>query len=278
MYHSVSGKGQRDPLTVDRKQLEQHFQFLRSEGYSTILLSDLVACCDHQRPLPPKPVLITFDDGYLDNYEIAYPLAKQYQVKLNFFLVPDFIRRGTYREIPCMRAEEINKMDPALVEIGLHSYDHQSYEALVPSKIGADLDICMLAMDELGIRFQPCLAYPFGAYPRRKGYDQSRLFEILEERNIRLAFRIGNRINRLPLERKFLVQRLDIRGDEPFDAFRVSLAYGRKLYGMKQLFSTAFAWNDRLRASLNPKTRKLLKITFAFMLGMIFFLLILRLL
>ncbi|MHA4809236.1 polysaccharide deacetylase family protein [Flavitalea flava] len=258
------------------EQLEQHFQFLQSEGYSTILLSDLIACNDQQRPLPEKPVLISFDDGFLDNFEIAYPLAVKYEVKLNFFVVPDFIRRGLYREKPCMRTGEMQKMDPSVVEFGLHSYDHQSYEEMVPSRIGTDLDICKLAMEELGITYQPCLAYPFGAYPRRKGYDQDRLFEILEERNIRLAFRIGNRINRMPLRRQYLIQRLDIRGDESFDAFRVSLAFGRKLFGMNRLFIAVFAWNDRLRSSFSPGARRFLKIATAFILGMIFFLLILR--
>ncbi|HWK06197.1 MAG TPA: hypothetical protein VNS58_21295 [Puia sp.] len=62
-----------------------------------------------------------------------------------------------------------------------------------------------------------------------------RLFEILGENGIHLAFRIGNRINSLPLRNKFLIQRLDIRGDEPFLLFRISLAFGRKLFGLPGL-------------------------------------------
>jgi peptidoglycan/xylan/chitin deacetylase (PgdA/CDA1 family) len=230
MYHSVSGNGHRDALTVDSVQLEDHFRWLREEGYQTILLSELIAFCDYKRPLPANPVLITFDDGYRNNYEIAYPIAKKYQVKINLFLVPAFIQRGQYMGLPCMDAEDIRKMDPFLVEIGLHSYDHQSYADLIPSKIETDLEKCLLAMQTMGITFSPCLAYPYGAYPKRKGYDQSRLFEILEEKGIRLAFRIGNRLNSLPLRRKFLIQRLDIRGDETFRVFRQSLHFGKKLF------------------------------------------------
>jgi peptidoglycan/xylan/chitin deacetylase (PgdA/CDA1 family) len=267
MYHSVSLNGHRDELTVGSQQLEEHFQFLRSKGYQTILLSDLVAYYDDKRPLPPKPVLITFDDGFLNNYQIAYPLAQKYKMKINFFVVPAFIRSGYYRKEACMSVEDIQRLDPALAEIGLHSYDHSSYAELIPSKIATDIELCRTSLKRMGLSYQPCLAYPFGAFPRRKGYDQTRLFEILEEKGIRLAFRIGNRINGLPLRHRFLIQRLDIKGDEPFILFRISLAVGRKLFGLPKLIRSASFWFNK--ASV--------KLLVAFCLGAACFLLIVEL-
>ena len=230
MYHSISDNGLRDGLTVDSHQLEQHFHYLWSNNYTALLLSDLIACHEQKKPLPEKAVLITFDDGFRNNYEIAYPLAKKYQLKLNFFLVPAFIRKGTYHEKPCLSAAELQKMDPAVVEFGLHSLDHQGYDVLQPAEIEYDLDNCMSALEEMGIPYQPCLAYPYGAF-HRNALQQSRFFEILEEQGIRLAFRIGNRLNRFPFHNRFLLQRIDVRGDEPFHTFRLSLAYGKKRTG-----------------------------------------------
>ena len=227
MYHSVSDDGRRDGLTVDTHQLEQHFHYLRSNGYRSLLLSELIACHDQRMELPEKAVLITFDDGFLDNYQYAYPLALKYQLKLNFFLVPSFIRRGTYREETCLSAADLHKMDPAIVEFGLHSMDHQCYDVLQPAEIHTDIDDCMKTLSEMDIPFQPVLAYPYGAWPR-KVLQESRFFEILEEQGIRLAFRIGNRLNRFPLTNRFLIQRIDVRGDEPFSTFRLALAYGKK--------------------------------------------------
>lgn len=235
LYHSVSVDGRKNSLTVTREQLEEQFRHLRAKGYSAILLSELIAYYDHQQPLPKKPVLITFDDGFRNNLEIAYPLAIKYGMKINLFLVPAFMMMGEYKDQPCLRPEDIQKLDPAHVEIGLHSYAHSSYAELAPSKIEADIERCRLSMRTMGINWQPCIAYPYGAYPRRKGYDQNRLFEILDEKGIRLAFRIGNRINPLPLRRQFLIQRLDIRGDEPFLIYRLSLAFGKKLLGLPGL-------------------------------------------
>lgn len=242
MYHSVSGNGHRDELTVDSSQLEEHFRYLRSKGYQAILLSELIAYYDHHRPLPARPVLITFDDGFMNNYQIAYPLAEKYKMKINFFLVPTFITSGYYRKEACMGVEEIQKMDHAIVEIGLHSYDHSSYAELIPSKIATDIELCRTSMKRMGLRPQPCLAYPYGAYPRRKGYDQTRMFEILEEKGIRLAFRIGNRINGLPLRQPFLIQRLDIKGDEPFLLFRISLAVGRKFLALPKIIRSCYRY------------------------------------
>jgi len=248
MYHSVSVDGRRDDLTVSDAQLEEHFHYLRSKGYNTILLSDLIAQYDQNRPLPPNPVLITFDDGFRNNIEVAYPLAKKYGVKINLFLVPSFMIAGGYRDEACARAEEIKGLDPAFVEVGLHSYAHSSYASLVPSKIEADVERCLSSLTAMGINYQPCIAYPYGAYPRRKGYDQDRLFEILEEKGIRLAFRIGNRINRIPLRNRFLIQRLDIRGDETFLLFRLSLSMGKKLLGLPKLIALIGLQIEKLKA------------------------------
>jgi peptidoglycan/xylan/chitin deacetylase (PgdA/CDA1 family) len=241
MYHSVSSNGHVDSLTVGADTLEEQFQYLCDEGYTSILLSDLVAFSREGKPLPKNPVLITFDDGYKDNYELAYSLAQQYSMKINLFLVPAFIWKGNYRDRPCLQPEDIAKMDPALVEIGLHSYDHQSYADLLPWGIGIDIERSKAAMEEWGIPYQPCLAYPYGAFPRRKGYDQDKLFEIMEEKGIQLAFRIGNRVNKLPLRKRFLVQRLDIRGDETMRAFRLHLRYGRKKTGFFFAFGIGVA-------------------------------------
>ena len=267
MYHSVSGDGHRDALTVDSRQLEQHFQYLRAKGYTTILLSDLVAYYDHQRPLPPYPVLITFDDGFRNNLKIALPLAKKYGMKINLFLVPAFIMSGMYKNKPCLRAEDLQQLDHSLVEIGLHSCTHASYAEMILPEVNVDILRCRLELEKMGVLYQPCLAYPYGAYPRGKKEDQALFFKILDKAGIRLAFRIGNRINALPLKNKFLIQRLDIRGDEPLLSFKMSLAFGRKLLGWPRPVRYAF-----FRIGKKMSSQSL--VWLAFLLGMIFFLLI----
>jgi peptidoglycan/xylan/chitin deacetylase (PgdA/CDA1 family) len=195
LYHNVSADGRRDDLTVSSSQLEEQFQYLQQAGYTSIGFSDLIAYCDQSKPLPPKPVLVTFDDGFRNNATIAYPLAKKYGIKINLFVVPLFIRAGGYRSNPCLQPDDLEELDPSLVEVGLHSYAHANYAKLHPAEIANDIERCLYTMDEMGISYQPCLAYPFGAFPKRQREAQDKLFEILQEKGIRLAFRIGNSRN-----------------------------------------------------------------------------------
>src|SRR5437764_13161913 len=83
MYHKISDNGYNDYLTVPSTALEAQFKYLLQQGYSPVSFSDLVKHVRCGKTLPPKPVLITFDDGYRDNYAIMYPLLKKYGIKAN---------------------------------------------------------------------------------------------------------------------------------------------------------------------------------------------------
>lgn len=230
LYHSISADGSRDHRTVSSTDLEKQFQHLCRAGYQSISLSELIAYSYRGTPLPRKPVLLTFDDGYLDHATIVYPLAKTYRMKINLFVIPFFIISGGYRSIPCIRPADLEKMDPALVEVGLHSYAHFSYADLEPNEIEWDIDRSLHSLREMGIAYQKCLAYPFGALPRG-GHDARRkLFELLRHKGIQLAFCFGNRVNPLPFREKFFIERIEVRGNESLARFRLNLGFGRKIW------------------------------------------------
>ncbi len=98
--------------------------------------------------MPEKPLLITFDDGYLDNFTNAYPVFRQLGMKANIFLVPSFIDTDTY-----LGVNDLKAMDPSLIEFGLHSFDHVNYRDLSKDAVLADLDKCKKSLTEKGIAF-----------------------------------------------------------------------------------------------------------------------------
>lgn len=212
-------------MTVPLQDLKKQLCYLQQQGYTSILLSDLVGHIRKGTALPDKPVLITFDDGYLDNFTNAYPLFVQLGMKANIFLVPAFLGSESYLSIA-----EIRMMDPAVVEYGLHSYDHKSYKTLGPDEIRHDLVQCVNALIRKGVAFQPCLAFPYGAYPK-KGTAAAAFAEALAAENIVAAFRIGNRLNPLPLRNSLLIQRLDIHGRNNFKKFTRLLNHGKRWFG-----------------------------------------------
>ncbi len=140
MYHKVSGNGEKDFLTVTTEQLSTQWKYLKSEGYTPILLSDLIRFVQQGTALPPRPILLTFDDGYKDNYEVMYPILQHLGMKANIFLVPSYLQQqrsdagDTYLDLA-----EIKRMNPGLVEYGLHSFSHQSYKNLSPAEVSEDI-------------------------------------------------------------------------------------------------------------------------------------------
>jgi peptidoglycan/xylan/chitin deacetylase (PgdA/CDA1 family) len=233
MYHKVSADGYNDYLTVPVTTLEAQFNYLLQEGYSSILLSDLVKHVRCGKKLPPKPVLITFDDGYRDNYTIMYPLLKKYGIKANIFLVPSFLeneqQEPTANGEEYLRLSDIQAMDKQLVEYGLHSFDHKSYKVLSATEVDKDIVKTRARLIAMNIPFQPCLAFPYGAFPKRNPARLKEFFNVLTENKITLAFRIGNRLNNLPLQNPLLIQRLDIRGNDPFERFVSLLRRGKSI-------------------------------------------------
>jgi peptidoglycan/xylan/chitin deacetylase (PgdA/CDA1 family) len=229
MYHKISNDGKKNFLTLPARELEQQFQWLRHKSYTPILLSELVEHIEKKKQLPPNPVLITFDDGYKDNYSIMYPLARKYGMKVNIFLVPAFLQS----DHPAGEGEEylsindIHEMTGEMIEFGLHSFDHKNYKNLSAGQIQRDIAQCKASLTKMGIPFQPCLAFPYGAYPKSNPLRKFYFFQTLSSSGIVAAFRIGNRHNPLPLRNPLLMQRLDIRGENSVLQFVRKLGGGR---------------------------------------------------
>lgn len=230
LYHKVSNNGQRDYLTVTQEDLDRQFRFLVQQGYTPLLLSDLVKHVRSKTTLPAKPVLITFDDGYRDNYTTMYPVLKKYGLKANIFLVPAFIEQGQTTADTYLTPGDLQAMDAGLVEYGLHTYDHKNYKQLTLPEIAEDLEKCRGYLQQKKIAYQDCLAYPYGSFPKRNPVKRRRFLQTLAKNRIVLAFRIGNRLNAIPLSRSLVIQRLDIRGDESFEVFKRKLQKGKSLF------------------------------------------------
>ena len=78
MYHHLVADGEEcNDMTVTVGRMEKDLKWLQDNGYHTVLPRELAA----GDPLPEKPVLLTFDDGYRSNYELLFPLLEKYQMK-----------------------------------------------------------------------------------------------------------------------------------------------------------------------------------------------------
>ncbi len=98
MLHSVSGFRPDRPATFPvwcpPEMFEGYLAYLRRRGYTTITLRRLHDHVAEGAPLPPKPIVLTFDDGYLDNWVYAVPLLEKYGFTATVFVPTDFIQPG----------------------------------------------------------------------------------------------------------------------------------------------------------------------------------------
>ena len=127
MYHHVANLNKEvlktDPgrynLTVGVDSFEQQLKKIKNEGYETITSQDLDKYINQKVALPKKPIMLTFDDGYLDNYVNAFYLLKKYQMKGEFAIISGVIGAPVY-----MRWEQLEQMRDAGMEIASHTVNH----------------------------------------------------------------------------------------------------------------------------------------------------------
>jgi peptidoglycan/xylan/chitin deacetylase (PgdA/CDA1 family) len=169
MYHYISdppagANAVRRDLSVSPALFESHLRYLRDAGYHVITLDDLLRFLTSGQPLPEKPVILTFDDGYVDNYINAFPLLQRYGMIGNFFLITDFVDAN---QPDYMTWPQIEEMSAAGQRFGSHSRNHpdlqgKSVDYLVWQALGGMEDI------QRHLGYHPrWIAYPSGSYDQR---------------------------------------------------------------------------------------------------------------
>lgn len=168
MYHYISTPPEdadvyRVDLSVEPARFEEQLAYLAQNGFQTIDFYDLSRAITMQQTLPAKPVILTFDDGYVDNYLTAYPLLQRYGFKGTFFVVTEFVDRELEGYMTWWMLEEMSR---AGHRIEPHSRTHP--------------DLSLQERDELiwqTLGPQETVAYHVGYTPRYFSYPAGRYNE-----------------------------------------------------------------------------------------------------
>jgi peptidoglycan/xylan/chitin deacetylase (PgdA/CDA1 family) len=229
MYHRVDAAPDRS--TVTPEQLERQIRWLRARGYTLVRLQDVVRHATGGIPLPGRPVLLTFDDGTADAHDVLLPVLRRLDAPAAVFVIPGFAGASRAYDGAVRRfasAAELRTLAAGGVEVGLHTFEHLDLSACSADEAAADVARCTRWLADEGVPFQPALAFPFGAYPRKDPARLAAFLAAVRGAGITVAFRIGNRVNALPLRSPLEVQRTEVRGDEPFWAFAWKVRRGRR--------------------------------------------------
>lgn len=208
MYHHVRepGPGLADATSlryaVSPIEFEKQLDYLQKNGYTTIDTGRLEASMRTGLPLPPRAVMLTFDDGWETQFSTVYPLLRERGMVGVFF-----VHTGVLGDQPgaSMSWDDVCRMESDGMDIECHTISHPSLPGLDATALERELIESRRILETRLGRPVTALAYPFGDFTERE-------VEAAERAGYRLAFstEVG------------LVQRLD----EPFEIHRTIVTFG----------------------------------------------------
>lgn len=158
-YHKIDDW--EDPLSVFPEEFDAQIHHLKENNYHSITPDQLADYLKKKTSLPPRPVLITFDDGYEDNYKNAYPILKKYGFHGTIFIIVNSVGRPGY-----LTWEQAKEMSRNGISIQSHTMNHLPLSKLSEEKVKEELaDSRKIIEKNIGqpVRY---VAYPEGSYNR----------------------------------------------------------------------------------------------------------------
>lgn len=141
MYHHILNETSRhNDYTISPEAFRSDLAYLKAQGYTPVLIRDLLAYANEGKALPEKPVMITFDDGYESFYEYAFPILQEMEFPAVFSVVGRYADEYTQTDDHHIRYSHSNwaqlkeLQDSGIVEIQNHSYNLHSNEGRKGSK------------------------------------------------------------------------------------------------------------------------------------------------
>lgn len=119
MYHNVSSSDQPRMNSVTPENFAKQMAYLHKHGYRVVPFSELVNSITEKKTLPKKSVVITFDDGFEDNYTNAFPVLKEYHFPAIIFVVTDIVGKSGF-----LTWEQIKEMEKFDISFGSHTRLH----------------------------------------------------------------------------------------------------------------------------------------------------------
>lgn len=156
MYHSVGPEAGNDAV-ISSQRFAEHMEYLHRHHYRPISLDELYAYLAEGGDLPPKPAVITFDDGYRDTYLTALPILKKYEFKSVVFVPVSEVGRN-------LSWDELREMKAAGMDIAAHSYTHRELQLMSPQEQAEEISKSKELLDRFLGQNTRFFCYPYGTY------------------------------------------------------------------------------------------------------------------
>ncbi|MBI4436477.1 MAG: polysaccharide deacetylase family protein [Candidatus Omnitrophica bacterium] len=147
--------------TLTQAQFEAQMAYLARGNFHSISLRELVNWLTG-KPLPEKPIVITFDDGLSSDFSIAFPILKRHGFTTTFFVNP-----GTLNTEDHLTTDELRRLNGEGMEVGSHGFDHIFLTRLDDQKLHDQLTRSKKRLEEILKKEVPFFSIPRGRYNHR---------------------------------------------------------------------------------------------------------------
>lgn len=231
MYHKIGLAPQNSKLSnlwVSQEKFDRQLQYLKEHNIPVITFADYYQML-REKKVPEKAAIITFDDGYQDNYTEAFPILKKYGFKAMFFLVSDTIgiinkwhNPATEPHQKMLSPEQIKEMQDAGMEFGSHTLSHLNLNELSIENADIQISKSKIVLEKALGKPVDIFAYPYGA-----GAYNPAIKQLVKPAGYKLAVGIKQTINSIGQEDYFALKRITVRGDENMFDFYLQLTRGK---------------------------------------------------
>jgi peptidoglycan/xylan/chitin deacetylase (PgdA/CDA1 family) len=221
LYHSVSSTPSRyiAPFAVSPADFRRHLACIVEHGCTPLTVSDFVAAAnDHAFDLPERPVIVTFDDGYVDFFDVALPMFLEYGIPSTIYITTGFVAGGSDRgrdaEAPgvMLSWSHLRELVGHGVEIGGHTHTHPQLDVVTARDAREEITRCKaLLEDALDVEIRS-FAYPHG-------YSSSTVRRFVREAGYESACSVKNALSSADDDR-FSLARLMLRNTTSVDQVR----------------------------------------------------------
>lgn len=190
-YHRFVNQVRRPDTEITPQAFEQQMQELKNRGITVIPMQDFLAWKRGEKNIPPRCAIITFDDGWKSQYDVAWPIMKKFGYPFTLFIYTEGVRGGHFGGGEALTWEQLAEMRDAGIDIQAHSETHQDlrrpYDKVAKKKLSPpeyeqwlqnEVGRCKETLEQrLGIKVN-CFAVPYGFYnqhikdmTQRVGYE-----------------------------------------------------------------------------------------------------------
>lgn len=226
MYHSISCSDNPKfrQFTVSPSSFAKQMRYLYQHRYTPITVTQYVrALSQGDASLPEYPVVLTFDDGFVDFYTEAFPIFQQYKFTATLYITTSFVggtslwlQREKEVDRPMLTWDQLTEINAYGIECGAHSHSHRQLDTLSHLTAFDEIVLSKRFLEQHLSQEVGSFAYPFG-------YHTKSLRDLVRDAGFTSACAVGHAMNSATTDR-FALTRLMVDADMDLDVFAALLA------------------------------------------------------